>query len=102
MVRLLYKRRCPTKSKHEFIALSYPNYITSGVFAITEDHDRHLYFSSYGNGLFVYHKETKQFTQYKSTEKIHLHIVMTNCQTIGLTASIATVKDWFGLDTSKE
>lgn len=46
-----------------------PELYNERVFAITEDHDRHLYFSSYGNGLFVYHKETKQFTQYKSTEK---------------------------------
>ena len=39
------------------------------VFAITEDKNRNLYFSSYGAGLYVYNKDKKQITQYKSLEK---------------------------------
>lgn len=46
-----------------------PELMNERVFAITEDFDRNLYFSSYGRGLFVYNKDTKQLTQYKSPEE---------------------------------
>lgn len=46
-----------------------PELMNERVFAITEDFDRNLYFSSYGGGLFVYNKDTKQLTQYKSPEE---------------------------------
>lgn len=46
-----------------------PELSNERVFAITEDPDKNLYFSSYGNGFFIYDKKSKRLIQYKSSEK---------------------------------